>query len=213
MENSELIRHYQSLLAEHGAGPQALQWADRETQFTRFAVLYDVAPKMQSVLDVGCGLGDFRHFLRARGSDARFHGVDIVPEFIELASQAFADDPLASASKIEPEGELPKGYDYAILSGAFNNRMDDNWGFVTATLRRMWGAAEKGIAFNAMTSHVDYQDEGLWYVDPMKLFGFCKTELSGHPVLRHDYTVRENGFPFEFAIYVYKEPNIGATGR
>jgi hypothetical protein len=84
--------------------------------------------------------------------------------------------------------------------------MDDNWGFMTTTLRRMYAAARRGIAFNAMTSHVDYRDPELFYVDPMQVFAFCKAELGGHPVLRHDYVTRPGGFPYEFAIYVYKSP-------
>lgn len=206
MQSDDLIRHYQALLAEHGAGPNAVQWADAETQVARFAVLAGVDPDMRSVLDVGCGLADFYHFLRARGSGARYQGVDIVPDFVGLAQKALADDARADAALIGADDDLPGGCDYAILSGVFNNRMDDNWGFMTQTLHRMWAAVDKGIAFNAMTSHVDYHDEGLWYVDPMQVFAFCKRELGGHPILRHDYTLRDGGFPFEFAIYVYKEP-------
>ena len=32
------------------------------------------------------------------------------------------------------------------------------------------------------------------------------SELGGHPVLRHDYVTRPGGFPFEFTMYVYKQP-------
>jgi hypothetical protein len=95
--------------------------------------------------------------------------------------------------------------DYVMLSGVFNNKMDDNQGFMHSTLERMFNAAEKGISFNAMSSYVDYKDEELYYVDPMDIFAFCKTKLGGHPVLRHDYVVSKDGYPFEFAMYVYKQ--------
>lgn len=200
-----LISHYQALLAEHGPGAQAVQWADAQTQSARFAVLTGIAPELGRVLDVGCGLAHLHAFLKARGYTGSYHGVDIVPEFITHANAAMADDPKAQATLISPDAPLPT-CDYALLSGVFNNRMDDNWGFMTQTLHRMWASAERGIAFNAMTSHVDYHDEGLYYVDPMQVFTFCKAELGGHPVLRHDYTLRPGGFPFEFAIYLYKSP-------
>jgi len=201
---AEIVAHYQALLAQHGAGPQAVQWADAETQAARFDVLSGVARPLGSVLDVGCGLGQMCFELRAKGWGGRYHGVDIVPEFVDLANKALADDPLADATLA---GEtLPAGYDFALLSGVFNNAMDDNWAFARGMLRRMWAAADKGIAFNAMTAHVDYRDPGLWYVDPMQMFDFCKRDLGGHPVLRHDYTLRAGGFPYEFAIYAYKSP-------
>lgn len=204
---AELLKAYQDRLRAHGPSSQAVQYADRASHFARFAVLAEVDPHMGSVLDVGCGLGDFCHYMRARGSAVRYHGVDIVPEFVALANEAFSDDPAAGASELDAEtGTLPEGFDYAVLSGVFNNAMQDNWSFMQSTLHRMWAAAGKGIAFNAMSSYVDYRDDGLYYVDPMQVFAFCKTELGGNPVLRHDYTVREGGFPFEFAVYVYKTP-------
>lgn len=205
---AQLLEAYQARLSEHGPSSQAVQYSDRTSHLARFAVLAEVDLKMTSVLDVGCGLGDFCHYMRSRGSTVRYHGVDIVPEFITLANEAFSKDELASASNLDAETEaLPQGYDYAILSGVFNNAMEDNWAFMTRTLRQMWEAAGKGIAFNAMSSYVDYRDDGLYYIDPIEVFKFCKFELGGHPILRHDYVVREGGFPFEFAMYVYRAPN------
>ncbi|MEP3299046.1 MAG: class I SAM-dependent methyltransferase [Pseudoruegeria sp.] len=203
--SQDLISHYRSLLAAHGPSAQAVQWADTATQAARFSVLTDIAPDLGRVLDVGCGLAHLHDFLRAKGHEGSYHGVDIVPEFINHATEKFKKHPNASANLITENTPLPY-CDYAILSGVFNNKMDDNWGFMTTTLRRMFEAADRGIAFNAMSSHVDFHDEKLFYVDPMKVFNFCKTELGGHPTLRHDYALREGGFPFEFAIYVYKLP-------
>ncbi|WP_226781956.1 class I SAM-dependent methyltransferase [Oceaniglobus trochenteri] len=202
--SKDLIEHYRSLLQTHGPGAKAVQWADAETQTARFSVLSQIADPLGSVLDVGCGLGQMCFDLRARGWGGRYHGVDIVPDFVDLANKALEHDPLADVSLAADR--LPEGFDYALLSGVFNNAQDDNWGFATDMLRRMWEVSTVGIGFNAMTSHVDYFDPGLWYVDPLKMFDFCKRELGGHPVLRHDYALRPGGFPFEFAIYVYKSP-------
>ena len=96
------------------------------------------------------------------------------------------------------------GYDYVFLSGVFNNIMENNWEFMKLTLRKMFNACNKGIAFNAMSTYVDYFDEELFYVDPCKVFDFCKKELSSKVTLRNDYLIKENSIPFEFAIYVYK---------
>ena len=206
MSSQELISHYQSLLAEHGPCSKAVQWADDKTQRKRFEVLSEISESMESVLDVGCGLGHYYTFLRNTGRECVYEGVDIVPEFIDIANQMMSGDISGNAVLIDTDGDLPKGHDFGILSGAFNNAMDDNWGFMTSMLRKMYGAANKGIAFNALTSHVDYVDDGLFYVDPTRVIDFCKIELGGHPILRHDYTLRPNGFPFEFSVYVYKKP-------
>lgn len=207
MNKTELIRAYQDRLNQHGPSAEAVQYSDTQSQYARFSVLAEIDPHIKSVLDVGCGLADFWRYLRSTGSDARYCGVEIVPEFVEIAGQAMAADTDADIRLLDAEAsDLPKGFQYAVLSGVFNNRMDDNWGFMTATLKRMWAAAEDGIAFNAMSTHVDFRDDALWYVDPAEVLAFCKRELGGHPVLRHDYVTKPGGFPFEFAIYVRRDP-------
>jgi SAM-dependent methyltransferase len=201
---SDLVKHYQSLFKKYGPSPKAVQYADLETQIARFEILAQIDSNLTSVIDVGCGLGDFWSFLRSKGDQSRYLGLDIVPEFIEHANARFTDD--SKAQLINSADVLPTGYNYAILSGVFNNKTDDNWEFMTKTLRSMYVASTKGIAFNAMSKFVDYYDPNLYYVDPMEVLNFCKQELQGHPVLRHDYSVRREGYPFEFAIYVYKKP-------
>lgn len=208
MKKNNLINHYQSLLSRHGPSPQAVQWSDEETQIKRFEILEKVASPVTSVLDVGCGLGGFYKYLRQKNNKSRYLGVDIVPEFISIVDDALKSDKLADAKLILPEEELPKGYDYAILSGVFNNLTENNWGFMKHLLRRMFDVANKGIAFNAMSSYVDYKASDLFYVEPEKVITFCKSELGGHPILRHDYVLGKGGFPYEFAVYLYKEPNF-----
>lgn len=207
MNKSELIRAYQERLKQHGPSAEAVQYADQASQFARFRILAEIDPHLTSILDVGCGLADFWKFLRSTGHMARYCGVEIVPEFVDLATKAMKEDSDAQIQLLDAESaELPSGYEYAVLSGVFNNRMDDNWAFMTSTLKRMWRAAEKGIAFNAMSTHVDYRDPSLWYVDPADVLAFCKSELGGHPILRHDYVTQPGGFAFEFAVYVRRDP-------
>lgn len=205
-EQTALIAHYQSLVKEHGNSPLSLQYRDSESQFARFKILSEIANPLNTVLDVGCGLAHLYHYLKSTGFTGEYLGVDIVPEFATMASEILKDDSKANVqlgSGLEP---LPSGMDYVMLSGVFNNKMPDNKGFMESTLERMFNAAEKGISFNAMSSYVDYKEDDLYYVDPMEVFAFCKTKLGGHPVLRHDYIVSNDGFPFEFAMYVYKQP-------
>ena len=150
---SDLVKHYQSLLKKHGPGPQAVQYTDLATQNARFEILTQIDPHLSSVIDVGCGLGDFWSFLRSKGDQSRYLGLDIVPEFIEHANSRFTDG--SKAQLINSADVLPTGYNYAILSGVFNNKTEDNWNFMTKTLRSMYLASDKGIAFNAMSKFVD----------------------------------------------------------
>ena len=205
MDSKSLIKHYQKLYHEFGASAKAVQWADKQTQYKRFDVLSAVFDQPGSVLDVGCGLGDYYHYLRSKGQNCHYLGVDPVPEFVDHANRIMHDDPEASAKIVDPGTQLPSGFDYVILSGVFNNVREDNWGFMTTMIQNMYQVATHAIAFNAMSTHVEYQDDNLFYVDPMDVFSFCKTELGGNPILRHDYVLKDGGYPFEFSMYVHKE--------
>lgn len=209
-----IVDHYRSLLDAHGDDARAVQYSDAASQQARFARLASVGRPLTSVLDVGCGLAHLCDYMRAHGWTGRYLGVDILPEFVDRARDRLAADPLADVQLLDAAaGALPEGCDYALLSGVFNNAMADNRGFMERTLRAMWAAAGKGIAFNAMSAHVDYSDAGLYYTDPAEVLRFCKVELGGHPVLWHDYVVRPGGFPFEYAVHLHKTPEFPAPPR
>ena len=207
-QSSSIAEHYRDLWKQHGDSAHAVQYSDDESHKARFDVLCAIASPLTSILDVGCGLAHLYRHLKTRNFEGSYKGVDIVPEFIEAARAHTDNDPNADVEYCSATNELPSGYDYVFLSGVFNNRMTDNKAFMESTLHRMFKAADKGIAFNAMSTFVDYEDSNLYYSNPMEILDFCKRELGGHPVLRHDYTLTKNGYPFEYAVYVYKEPTF-----
>lgn len=201
---TNLKKHYKNLFSKYGNSAKSVQYTDKETQYKRFKILTEISNNLSSVVDLGCGLGDLYKYLEEKEENIKYLGLDFVEEFIQSAKQNTEN----SHTKFEVfdilKQEIPKGYDYVLLSGVFNNIMDDNWEFMKLSLKKMYTACNKGIAFNAMSSYVDYYDKDLFYINPCKVFDFCKTELSAKVTLRNDYLIKENSIPFEFAIYVYK---------
>ncbi|MBI3299567.1 MAG: class I SAM-dependent methyltransferase [Elusimicrobia bacterium] len=200
-----ILEHYQDLYLRHGDSPHAVQLSDKRSQERRFEILSQIAAQLGTVGDIGCGLGHFFAYLKRRGFRGSYKGVDFVPEFIEAARVKYADAPRARFSVCDIEkGALPTGCDYLFLSGVFNNKRRANERFMYSTIGRMFRAARKGVAFNAMSTYVDYQDKSLYYSDPLKVFDFCKRRLTSKVTLRHDYLVKDNSIPFEYAVYLYK---------
>lgn len=204
--SGDLKSHYQDLFRRHGDSAQAAQHFDEKSQRRRFEVLADsFRDRKVSVLDVGCGPGHFADYLAARGLEFTYLGVDLVPEFVAAGKKRLVDRPGVDLLELDFRAQpLPEGRDYAVLCGVFNNKLPDNADFMKSTLKRMFTAAGKGIAFNALSTYVDYQDPALFYSDPCELLAFCKKELSRSVLLRHDYIVKEGGIPYEYAMYVYK---------
>jgi SAM-dependent methyltransferase len=199
-----LSKHYSDLVREHGDAPEAAQYADRETQERRMAVLCEIGVRRDSkVLDFGCGTGQLLSFLqRSMDYQGEYVGYDISPEAIELARSTHPAGRFEVQNILEEAAE--ETFDYVLVSGVFNNAISDNRGFFEALSRRLMAQAKVGYAFNMLSRFVDYLDDGLYYEDPMQAFRFCKEQLSPLVTLRHDYVVRPGSIPFEFTMYVHR---------
>jgi len=201
-----LKQYYQELLIKHGPSPEAVQHIHKSSQYKRFEILTSIAKKNDSIVDIGCGLGDMFQYLTEQKFSGRYLGLDFVEEFIMLAKKKYS--PRASFQQCDLlTEEVPSGYDYIILSGVFNNKMQNNHEFMLTTLEKMFSSCKKGIAFNAMSTYVDYQDDNLYYTDPLYIFDFCKKKLSRNVTLKHDYILKQGSIPYEYTIFVYRESN------
>jgi SAM-dependent methyltransferase len=199
-----LSKHYGELVKRHGDAPEGAQYADRETQERRMAVLCEIGIARDSkVLDFGCGTGQLLSFLqRSLGYEGEYVGYDISPEAIELARSVHPAGRFEVRNILEEPVE--ETFDYVMVSGVFNNLISDNRAFFEAISRRLMAQADVGYAFNMLSRFVDFYDDGLYYENPLDAFRFCKEQLSPLVTLRHDYAVRPGSIPFEFTIYVHK---------
>src|SRR5450756_3047649 len=75
----EAAAYYASKLDAHGATPQGVDWNgtdSHEQRHRQFLRLLD-GNSDASIIDLGCGFGDFLRFLRTVGHRGRFIGYDI----------------------------------------------------------------------------------------------------------------------------------------
>jgi SAM-dependent methyltransferase len=199
-----LNQHYSRLLEEHGDTPQAVQWGDKQTQERRMEILSQVGDLSSAkVLDFGCGTGHMltflRHHLRFTGE---YVGYDLSAKMIATAQNKFPEIRFEKRD-ILAEG-ISEEFDYILINGVFNNRIIDNWRIMTALLQIIFARTRLGLAFNALSSYVDYSAPELFYVSPERVFRYCKEELSPCVTLKHDYMIKPGIVPFEFTVYAYK---------
>ncbi len=85
--------------------------------------------------------------------------------------------------------------DFTFVSGTFNVRLDasdEAWRtYVEETLLELGARSRRGLAFNLLTTYVDWRKEDLFYADPTHFFGFCRENLSRYVTLLHDYPLYE----------------------
>jgi SAM-dependent methyltransferase len=192
------IERYRGYLTRHGASGAALGWGPDAKQDLRFAALTAevLARPTSSVLDVGCGFADLYPFLRARGWRGQYTGVDLVPEFVQIARQRHGNIQLVAG---EPTA-LRGSWDFVIGCGIFNARLSagDHLGYVRATLRTCFDLARLAVCVDFLSDRADYQSERASHADPLAVLELGLA-LSPRVVLAHDY------LPHEFKLLVVKD--------
>lgn len=196
----DIRTHYSELFKKYGDSPHAVQWSDSATQMKRFEILCEIGDVNNcSILDFGCGVGHLFDFLKGKGHKVTYTGVDVVDEMLAFAQQKHSDARFCKFENISGEK-----FDYVLISGVFNNRMESNRSFYRRTLRQCFELCVQGMAFNMMSSYVDFRNEELFYEEPEEAFRFCKEELSPRVAIRNDYLLKEKVIPYEFCTYVYR---------
>jgi len=126
-----------------------------------------------SVLDVGCGTGDFAPYLRKKGVTS-YLGVDIYAPAILWARQKY---PMVRFMVLDILAEEPLGkFDFVFCSGALSVRLPKtgNYDFFAAMLKAMWHMTKKGLALNVLTDDDPDPDPDLFYYNIEKVKNICK---------------------------------------
>jgi len=193
----EAVRtYYSGKLAEHGATPRGVDWKDTTSQHARhrqFLRLLDDDPEA-SVLDVGCGYGDFLPFLRSAGHRGLYIGCDVAAPMVAAARDLHGESP---SHKFIVGVAPAQCADYAVGSGIFNvmrgTTLDVWTDYVDATIGSLHAASRRGFGFNmlSLNSDPDRRRADLYYADPVSMLATCITRFGRHIALLQDYGLWE----------------------
>lgn len=200
-DRKRIVDLYEGRYAAHGYDVRTVGWGSRADQWLRFAVLSrGIDFNGKSILDVGCGLGDFVAFLDANGqSGYSYTGIDLSPKLIAEATSRFGGE--QRTFKVADILTDPVGsFDIVICSGALSFRLDDNLALAERMIARMFELARGSICVNFLSSRVDYQLEKNFHFEPERMLAFGLS-LSRWVRLHHDYPL------YEFTLQVFAKPD------
>lgn len=190
-----VARLYDSSLERHGPSARGVGWTTEESQRLRFEKLLSVVHIAEGaridVNDLGCGYGALLRFLQERQVPlGTYFGYDISDEMLAVASaQATAHSEFIGSSR------LTRCADYSFASGIFNVKLDcddQSWTlYVQDVIRNLAEHSRAGLAFNLLSTYSDYQEEHLFYGDPVYWFDWCKRNVTPWVTLLHDYPLFE----------------------
>ena len=202
-DDARNIDIYTGLAARYGHDVRSLDWASRESQEKRFAVLAGVGElNGRSLLDVGCGLGDFAAWCARQSIAPDYTGIDITPRMVELAQECLPARAFRAADlfslPLPPEG---RAWDYVVASGIFAKRQENPEGYLREAVARMFALCTTATAFNVLStrapSTASISDCSEYHADPVRTLDYCRS-LTPRVVLRDDY------HPRDFTVYLYK---------
>jgi len=196
----EVIKRYQARIAEYGLTFDSLGSGNVSHQDLRFQVHKNIGISSgDRILDIGCGLGDFYHYLKSHGIEVDYHGVDLVPELIDAAKTRNPDCVFEIRDIIEDQ--FPESsFDYVVCSQVLNFKFsfEDNYKHAIKMLELMFKFSSKGVSCDFLSNFVDFEESHLNYYNPLEIFNFSKS-LTKRVDLIHSYPL------FEFTIYLYPD--------
>jgi SAM-dependent methyltransferase len=207
---SKLRQHYGDAYQAHGATSKGVDWGHDEA---RLALRYDKmlavthAPPMPpgdappSLLDVGCGYAGLLTHAKARGIALSYTGIEAVGDMLAAARAAHPDARLVEGDVLELN-DADASYDYVVCNGILTQKLDTPGlqmdQFAGQLIRKMFSLARVGIAFNVMTTKVNFFANNLYYRNPAELLSWCLTEVTPSIRIDHSYPL------YEYTMYLYR---------
>ena len=198
------LHHYSDKLAKYGQDIRSL-WGGTQSQQIRFKILSEMGDfEDKSILDVGCGFGDFYTFLKEQNVRLKkYTGIDITPEMVATARLRLPEVTFQVRDILD--NELNEKFDYVVASGIFGIETP-NWKAITEEkIRKMYQLCEIGVGVNLLSFFtLGEKTADSHYANPLDILDFIFRNLTTRLVLRHDYR------PNDFTVYIYKPFETGS---
>jgi SAM-dependent methyltransferase len=207
MRYREIVDHYEACLDRHGDTHLGVDWPNPEDAQRRYHVMLQIVPpdtrEPVTLLDFGCGAAHLYQHLLQCGLDARilYSGVDLSTKFIALCRAKFPAVPFYCLDLLRDEAGLPD-FDYIVMNGVFTEKrslcQEEMLDYFQALVSRVFAKTRRGLAFNVMSKHVDWERDDLFHLSFDTLAGFLAKNVSRAFVIRHDYRL------YEYTVYLYR---------
>jgi SAM-dependent methyltransferase len=197
-----IVAHYDRCLRLHGDTAQGANWPNEDDRRRRFDVMLGIITGPGVLCDFGCGTGELLTHVRRKGLDLSYFGVDRSRHAIAYARNKFPGTTFLELDALAQGDLSPLDCDYLVANGVFTVRasvsQQDMWLFLTETVSRLWPHVRKGMAFNVMSKHVDWERDDLFHLPFDQLAVFLHKLAGRNIAFRADYGL------YEYTAYVFK---------
>jgi|SaaInlV_165m_DNA_1040744.scaffolds.fasta_scaffold07703_4 SAM-dependent methyltransferase len=237
---SEIINNFYNLRLAHSrngnenetaTGWKAASWSSSGYQRRIFDVIMKNVKGSQtnydSVLDVGCGVGDFLPYLfknHYKRSGWTYTGIDISEDVIQEAKRqaesVWETLPHREGLELIPTSrisfgcgdfldlEFEKSFEWVIAAGTFNLRLLDSpnqYAYLFSVLEKMFNLCDEGVIVTILSDRANQRSDGhkqfrfndLFYYEPSKVLNHCLTHITENVVIDH------SSLDYQFVLTLY----------
>ena len=152
-----------------------------------------------SVLDVGCGAGDFLYHLQKRGIQVDYTGTDISEKMIETCVARFPEHRFVHQDITRTRDSM--AYDHVVSFGIHNIRIESGWTVLEECSRRQFDLCRKSAHISILTDRYTAFDEHIQSWQAERILEFALS-ITPYVSLHHDY------LPNDFSVTLHRQPLI-----
>lgn len=201
------LQRYSARFQTHGGDVKSLGWGSADQQQLRFEQTLLADPGGKSVLDIGCGFGDYYDFLQGRVDLKSYTGWEINPDLLGVAKTRHTNAP----ARFEAVNLLdaPQGIqaDVGVMLGLLNYRLrsdEENLNYSKTLIEKAFDRVGELLIVDFLSTHLTpgYPPESwVFYHNPAQMLGYALT-LTPRVILHHNYAPIPQR---EFMLFLYKE--------
>lgn len=200
-------KHYQKTFKLHGANSLGVDWGqDTSKTKLRYRKMMEVlenaeANKVHSILDVGCGYGGLYQYITQKNLKVDYTGIDLASNMIDWAKKKNKNAIFIEGNFLDHDF-AGKMYDYVICNGILTQKLKSSMldmdRYAKSIIGKMYSLCNKAIAFNVMTTAVNFFAPNLYYKHPAEIICYCLSEISRNFKIDHSYGI------YEYTVYLQK---------
>lgn len=206
--SQDMRSHYSQKFTEFGATSKGVDWGREEDLNLRYYKMLAIinrdifnSKKTITLLDVGCGYGGLFIYAQQHELPLQYTGIDVATNMISWAKENVHTAEFIEGDFMQHDfGQ--KRFDYVVCNGILTQKLGasllDMEVFAKGLIKKMFDVCERGVAFNIMSTYVNFFAPNLYYKHPSDMLAYCLSEISGKVKLDHSYGL------YEYTTYLYK---------
>jgi SAM-dependent methyltransferase len=213
MDYHSIVSHYEDCYKKYGDSPRGVDWTQENQVNTRYKVMLDIISyyyefskieHKDSMLDFGCGLSHLYEYIEmSKLYYINYYGLEISKKFFDASVKKFPNNIYYLLDILNDNNKINRKFDFVIMNGVFTEKRGlgyrEMFDYFKSMMRRVYQLTNKGIAFNVMSKHVDWEKDFLFHVSFDDMVGFLSENLTRNFVIRNDYGL------YEYTVYIFKK--------